>query len=48
VFWALARRLGPTATEDRAGRGGDTLVLVSIKWLIERVFGITTFSLFGM
>jgi len=49
VFWALARALGA----DRYRRivlavAATPLVLVSIKWLIERVFGITTFSLFGM
>ncbi|MBA3455913.1 MAG: HupE/UreJ family protein [Deltaproteobacteria bacterium] len=49
VFWGLARLIGA----DRYRRfvlpiAATPLVLVSIKWLIERVFDITTFSLLGM
>lgn len=49
VFWALARLVGA----DRYRRivlpvAATPLVLIAIKWLIERAFDVTTFSLFGM
>ncbi len=49
VFWGLARVLGA----DRYRRivlavVGTPLVLVGIKWLIERVFDVTTFTFLGV
>jgi len=49
VFWVLARLIGA----DRYRRfvlpvAGAPLVLIATKWLIERAFDVTTFSLFGM
>jgi len=49
VFWGLARVLGA----DRYRRGvlavaAAPLALVGIKWLIERVFDVTTFTFLGM
>ncbi len=49
VFWGLARLLGA----DRYRRivlpvAAVPLVLISIKWLVERVFEITTFTVLGM
>lgn len=49
VFWGLAKLIGA----DRYRRivlpvAATPLVLVGIKWLIERVFDVTTFNFLGM
>ncbi len=49
VFWALSRGCG-AATYRRVilPVAAAPLVLIAIKWLIERALDVTTFTLFGM
>lgn len=49
VFWGLARLVGADLYRRIVVPVAATpLVLISIKWLIERVFDVTTFNFLGM